>query len=82
MASIRTSPWTLLKNKDIATEKSSSVEETQKRFNHKASWDNESTRIFLLLITDEITKGNHPFLVLSQTRYKSLAKKFEKKNMG
>ncbi|GMP23200.1 hypothetical protein CsSME_00000884 [Camellia sinensis var. sinensis] len=79
MASIRTSPRIPSKNKGIAIEKSSSVEETQKQFNHKASWDSESTRIFLQLIADEITKGNRPFLVLSQTGYKSLAKKFEKK---
>ncbi|XP_028110590.1 uncharacterized protein LOC114309090 [Camellia sinensis] len=79
MASMRTSPRTPSKNKGIAIEKSSSVEETKKQFNHKASWDSESTRIFLQLIADEITKGNHPFLVLRQTRYKSLAKKFEKK---
>ncbi|KAL7233734.1 hypothetical protein ACSBR1_017362 [Camellia fascicularis] len=79
MASIRTSPRTSSKNKGIATEKSSSVEETKKQFNNKASWDSESTRIFLQLLADEITKGNRPFLVLSQTRYKSLAKKFEKK---
>ncbi|KAI7994352.1 L10-interacting MYB domain-containing protein, partial [Camellia lanceoleosa] len=37
-----------------------------------------SIRIFMQLIADEITKGNHPFLVLSQAGYKSLARKFEK----
>ncbi|CAL5412203.1 unnamed protein product [Camellia sinensis] len=37
MASIRTSPRTQAKNKGISLEKSSSVEETQKQFNHKAS---------------------------------------------
>ncbi|CAL5409828.1 unnamed protein product [Camellia sinensis] len=31
------------------------------------------------LIANEITKGNRPFLVLSQAGYKSLARKFEKK---
>ncbi|XP_028055170.1 uncharacterized protein LOC114259363 [Camellia sinensis] len=43
------------------------------------SWDNDSIRVFLQLIANEITKGNRPFLVLSQAGYKSLARKFEKK---
>ncbi|GMP69797.1 hypothetical protein CsSME_00028922 [Camellia sinensis var. sinensis] len=77
MASIRTSPSTLLKNKGIAPEKSSNVEETHKQFNHEASWDSEPIQIFLQLIANEITKGNRTFLVLSQAGYKSLARKFE-----
>ncbi|GMQ09341.1 hypothetical protein CsSME_00052756 [Camellia sinensis var. sinensis] len=49
------------------------------QFSHKASWDSDSIRVFLQLIAKEITKGNRPFLVLSQAGYKSLARKFEKK---
>ncbi|GMP79368.1 hypothetical protein CsSME_00034942 [Camellia sinensis var. sinensis] len=79
MASIRTSPRTQCKSKGIVTDKSSSLEETHNQFSHKASWDSDSIQVFLQLITNEITKGNHPFLVLSQAGYKSLARKFEKK---
>ncbi|GMP60279.1 hypothetical protein CsSME_00023209 [Camellia sinensis var. sinensis] len=79
MASIRTFPRTQPKSKGIVTEKSSSLEETQNQFSHKASWDSDSIRVFLQLIPNEITKGNRPFLVLSQAGYKSLARKFEKK---
>ncbi|GMP98046.1 hypothetical protein CsSME_00046083 [Camellia sinensis var. sinensis] len=78
MASIRTSPRTQSKRKGIVTDKSSSLEETH-QFSHKASWDSDSIRVFLQLIAKEITKGNRPFLVLSQAGYKSLARKFEKK---
>ncbi|GMP98035.1 hypothetical protein CsSME_00046072 [Camellia sinensis var. sinensis] len=79
MASIRTLPRTQSKSKGIVIEKSSSLEETQTQFSHKASWDNDSIRVFLQLIANEITKGNRPFLVLSRAGYKSLARKFEKK---
>ncbi|GMP87631.1 hypothetical protein CsSME_00039926 [Camellia sinensis var. sinensis] len=79
MASIRTFPRTQSKNKGIVTEKSSSLKEIHNQFSHKASWDNDSIRGFLQLIANEITKGNRPFLVLSQAWYKSLARKFEKK---
>ncbi|GMP22029.1 hypothetical protein CsSME_00000214 [Camellia sinensis var. sinensis] len=79
MASTRTSPRTPSRNKGIVTDKSSSLEETHNQFSHKASWDNDSIRVFLQLIANEITKGNRPFLVLSQAGYKSLARKFEKK---
>ncbi|GMQ09607.1 hypothetical protein CsSME_00052910 [Camellia sinensis var. sinensis] len=79
MASICTSTRTQSKSKGIVTEKSSSLEETQTQFSHKASWDNDSIRVFLQLIANEIAKGNRPFLVLSQAGYKSLARKFEKK---
>ncbi|XP_028097258.1 uncharacterized protein LOC114297096 [Camellia sinensis] len=76
MASIRTSPRTHSKSKGIFTDKSSSLEETHNQLSHKASWDSDSIRVFLQLITNEITKGNCLFLVLSQARYKSLARKF------
>ncbi|XP_028117796.1 uncharacterized protein LOC114315395 isoform X2 [Camellia sinensis] len=66
-------------SKGIVIEKSSSLEETHNQFNHKASWDSHSIRVFPQLIANEITKGNRPFLVLSQAGYKSLARKFEKK---
>ncbi|GMP22028.1 hypothetical protein CsSME_00000214 [Camellia sinensis var. sinensis] len=66
MASTRTSPRTPSRNKGIVTDKSSSLEETHNQFSHKASWDNDSIRVFLQLIANEITKGNRPFLVLSQ----------------
>ncbi|GMQ09605.1 hypothetical protein CsSME_00052910 [Camellia sinensis var. sinensis] len=66
MASICTSTRTQSKSKGIVTEKSSSLEETQTQFSHKASWDNDSIRVFLQLIANEIAKGNRPFLVLSQ----------------
>ena len=79
MASIRTSPRTQSNSKGIVIDKSSSLEETHNQFSHKASWDNDSIRVFLQLIANEITKGNRPFLVLSQAGYKSLARKFEKK---
>ncbi|XP_028085678.1 uncharacterized protein LOC114286678 [Camellia sinensis] len=79
MASIRISPRTQSKSKGIVTEKSSSLEETHNQFSHKASWDSDSIQVFLQLIANEITKGNRPFLVLSQAGYKSLARKFEKK---
>ncbi|GMP45614.1 hypothetical protein CsSME_00014075 [Camellia sinensis var. sinensis] len=85
MASIHTSPRTQSKSKGIVTKKSSSLEETHNQVSHKASWDSHSIRVFLRLIANEITKGNQPFLVLSQAEYKSLGKKFEKKkeeNMG
>ncbi|GMP77985.1 hypothetical protein CsSME_00034081 [Camellia sinensis var. sinensis] len=62
-----------------SSEKSSSLEETHNQFSHKASWDSDSIRVFLQLIANQITKGNRPFLVLSQAGYKSLARKFEKK---
>ncbi|XP_028124412.1 L10-interacting MYB domain-containing protein-like [Camellia sinensis] len=78
MASICTSPRTQSKSKGIVTDKSS-LEETHNQFSHKASWDSDSIRVFLLLIANEITKGNRPFLVLSQAGYKSLGRKFEKK---
>ncbi|GMP40522.1 hypothetical protein CsSME_00010943 [Camellia sinensis var. sinensis] len=57
MASIRIPPCTQSKNKGIAPEKSSSVEETHKQLKYKASWDNGSIQIFLHLIANEITKG-------------------------
>ncbi|GMP74837.1 hypothetical protein CsSME_00032128 [Camellia sinensis var. sinensis] len=79
MASIHTSSRIQSKSKGIVTEKSSSLEETQTQFSHKASWDSDSIRVFLQLIANEITKGNRPFLVLCQVGYKSLARKFEKK---
>ncbi|GMP82585.1 hypothetical protein CsSME_00036826 [Camellia sinensis var. sinensis] len=79
MASTRTSPCNQLKSKGVVTDKSSSLEETHNQFSHKASWDSNSIRVFLQLIANEISKGNRPFLVLSQARYKSLARKFEKK---
>ncbi|GMP22013.1 hypothetical protein CsSME_00000200 [Camellia sinensis var. sinensis] len=79
MALTRTSPRTPSRNKGIVIDKSSSLEETHNQFSHKASWDNDSIRVFLQLIANEITKGNRPFLVLSQAGYKSLARKFEKK---
>ncbi|GMP26309.1 hypothetical protein CsSME_00002798 [Camellia sinensis var. sinensis] len=79
MTSIRTSPHTQSKSKGTVTDKSSSLEETHNQFSHKTSWDSDSIRVFLQLIANEITKGNRPFLVLSQAGYKSLAKKFEKK---
>ncbi|GMP67801.1 hypothetical protein CsSME_00027671 [Camellia sinensis var. sinensis] len=79
MASIRTSLRTQSKSKGIVTEKSSSLEETQTQFSHKASWNSDSIQVFLQLIANEITKGNRPFLVLCQAGYKSLARKFEKK---
>ncbi|XP_028064954.1 uncharacterized protein LOC114268051 isoform X2 [Camellia sinensis] len=79
MASIRTSPRTQSKSKGTITDKSNSHEETHNQFSHKASWDNDSIRVFLQLIANEITRGNRPFLVLSQVGYKSLGRKFEKK---
>ncbi|CAL5414507.1 unnamed protein product [Camellia sinensis] len=79
MASIRTSSRTQCKSKGIVTDKSSSFEETHNQFSHKALWNSDSIRVFLQLIANEITKGNRPFLVLSQAGYKSLARKFEKK---
>ncbi|GMP25415.1 hypothetical protein CsSME_00002295 [Camellia sinensis var. sinensis] len=66
MASIRTSPRTQSKSKGIVTDKSSSLEEIHNQFSHKASWDSVLIRVFLQLIANEITKGNRPFLVLSQ----------------
>ncbi|GMP75726.1 hypothetical protein CsSME_00032710 [Camellia sinensis var. sinensis] len=79
MAYIRTSPCTQSKSKGIVTQKSSSLEETHNQFSHKASWDSDLIQVFLQLTANEITKGNRPFLVLSQVGYKSLARKFEKK---
>ena len=69
MASTRTSPRNQSKSKGIVTDKSSSLEETQNQFSHKASLDNNSIRVFLQLIANEISKGNRPFLVLSQAGY-------------
>ncbi|GMP26307.1 hypothetical protein CsSME_00002798 [Camellia sinensis var. sinensis] len=66
MTSIRTSPHTQSKSKGTVTDKSSSLEETHNQFSHKTSWDSDSIRVFLQLIANEITKGNRPFLVLSQ----------------
>ncbi|GMP68445.1 hypothetical protein CsSME_00028070 [Camellia sinensis var. sinensis] len=80
MASTRTSPRNHSKSKGIVSDKSSSLEETQNQLSHKASWDSNSVRVFLQLIANEISKGNRPFLVLSQAGYKSLSRKFEKKN--
>ncbi|GMP48491.1 hypothetical protein CsSME_00015822 [Camellia sinensis var. sinensis] len=77
MASIRPSPRIHSKSKGVVTDKSSSLEETHNQFSDKASWDSDSIRVFLQLIANEITKENRPFLVLSQARYKSLARKFE-----
>ncbi|GMP67015.1 hypothetical protein CsSME_00027145 [Camellia sinensis var. sinensis] len=79
MASIRTSSRTHSKSKGIVTDKSSSLEDTHNHLSHKATWDSASIRVFLQLIANEITKGNRPFLVLSQAGYKSLARKFERK---
>ena len=79
MASLRTSPRTQSKSKGVVTDKSSSLEDTHNHLSHKATWDSASTRVFLQLIANEITKGNRPFLVLSQVGYKSLARKFERK---
>ncbi|GMP59933.1 hypothetical protein CsSME_00023010 [Camellia sinensis var. sinensis] len=79
MASTCISPRTPSRSKGIVTDKSSNLEETHNQFSHKASRDSDSIRVFLQLITNEITKGNRPFLVLSQAGYKSLARKFEKK---
>ncbi|GMQ10180.1 hypothetical protein CsSME_00053281 [Camellia sinensis var. sinensis] len=78
MALTCTSPRTQSRSKGIVTDKSSSLEETHNQFSHKASWDSDSIRVFLQLIANENTKGNRPFLVLSQAGYKSLARKFEK----
>ncbi|GMP88008.1 hypothetical protein CsSME_00040155 [Camellia sinensis var. sinensis] len=66
MASTCTSSRTHSKSKGIVTDKSSSLEETHNQLSHKASWDSDLIRIFLQLIANEITKGNRPFLVLSQ----------------
>ncbi|GMP81901.1 hypothetical protein CsSME_00036446 [Camellia sinensis var. sinensis] len=79
MASICTSPRIQSKSKGTVTNKSSSLEATHNQFSHKASWDSDSIRVFLQLIANEITKGNRPFLVLSQAGYKSLGRKFKKK---
>ncbi|XP_028111571.1 uncharacterized protein LOC114309894 [Camellia sinensis] len=79
MASLRTSPRTQSKSKGVVTDKSSSLEDTHNHLSHKATWNSASTRVFLQLIANEITKGNRPFLVLSQAGYKSLARKFERK---
>ncbi|CAL5409084.1 unnamed protein product [Camellia sinensis] len=65
--------------KGTVTDKPSSLEETYNQFSHKASWNSASILVFLQLIANEITKGNRPFLVLSQAGYKSLGRKFEKK---
>ncbi|GMP85011.1 hypothetical protein CsSME_00038326 [Camellia sinensis var. sinensis] len=79
MASTRTSSRNHSKSKGIISDKSSSLEETQNQLSHKASWDSNSARVFLQLIANEISKGNCPFLVLSQVGYKSLSRKFERK---
>ncbi|XP_028071218.1 uncharacterized protein LOC114273616 [Camellia sinensis] len=79
MASTCTSPRNHSKSKGIVSDKSSSLEETQNQLSHKASWDSNSVRVFLQLIANEISKGNRPFLVLSQAGYKSLSRKFERK---
>ena len=79
MASTLTTPRNHSKSNGVVTDKSSSHEETQNQLSHKTSWDCNSVRVFLQLIANEISKGNRPFLVLSQAGYKSLARKFEKK---
>ncbi|GMP36951.1 hypothetical protein CsSME_00008878 [Camellia sinensis var. sinensis] len=66
MASIHTSPRIQSKSKGIVTDKSSNLEETHNQFSHKTSRDSDSIRVFLQLIANEISKGNCPFLVLSQ----------------
>ncbi|GMP74067.1 hypothetical protein CsSME_00031597 [Camellia sinensis var. sinensis] len=66
MASMRSSLRTQSKSKVTVTDKPSSLEETYNQFSHKASWDSASILVFLQLIANEITKGNRPFLVLSQ----------------
>ncbi|GMP58186.1 hypothetical protein CsSME_00021942 [Camellia sinensis var. sinensis] len=79
MASTRTSPRNHSKSKGVVSDKSTSLEETQTQLSHKASWDSNSVRVFLQLIANEISKGNRPFLVLSQAGYKSLSRKFQRK---
>ncbi|GMP34372.1 hypothetical protein CsSME_00007271 [Camellia sinensis var. sinensis] len=78
MASTRTSPRNHSKSKGVVSDKSTSLKETQTQLSHKASWDSNSVRVFLQLIANEISKGNQPFLVLSQAGYKS-SRKFQRK---
>ncbi|GMP69672.1 hypothetical protein CsSME_00028845 [Camellia sinensis var. sinensis] len=79
MASTKTSPRTLSKNKGVARARAIVIEDSQNV--HKAVWDSESIRLFLELIVGEILGGNRPFMVLSSAGHKSLAKKFEKKKL-
>ncbi|GMP63826.1 hypothetical protein CsSME_00025360 [Camellia sinensis var. sinensis] len=78
MDSTRPSPRTVAKNKGVGSARANVLADNQNV--HKAVWAYESTQLFLQLIADEIVEGNRPFMVLSSAGYKSLAKKFEKKN--
>ncbi|GMP30035.1 hypothetical protein CsSME_00004879 [Camellia sinensis var. sinensis] len=78
MDSTQTSPRTVAKNKGVGSARANVLADSQNV--HKAMWDYESTQFFLQLITNEIVEGNQLFMVLSSDGYKSLAKKFEKKN--
>ncbi|KAF5952560.1 hypothetical protein HYC85_010504 [Camellia sinensis] len=44
---------------------------------HKATWDGESTRIFLELVVKEIEAGNRPHMSITPNGYRSLSKTFE-----
>ncbi|GMQ01525.1 hypothetical protein CsSME_00048134 [Camellia sinensis var. sinensis] len=44
---------------------------------HKATWDGESTRIFLELVVKEIEAGNRPHMSITPNGYHSLSKTFE-----
>ncbi|KAF5951122.1 hypothetical protein HYC85_009066 [Camellia sinensis] len=44
---------------------------------HKATWDGESTRIFLELVIKEIETGNRPHMSITPNGYRSLSKTFE-----
>ncbi|GMQ02160.1 hypothetical protein CsSME_00048515 [Camellia sinensis var. sinensis] len=79
MASTRTSPRNHSKSKGVVSDKSTSLEETQTQLSHKASWDSNSVRVFLQLIANEISKGNRPFLVLSQAGYSRCQGNFREK---
>ncbi|GMP36673.1 hypothetical protein CsSME_00008725 [Camellia sinensis var. sinensis] len=78
MDSTQTSPRTVAKNKGVGSARANVLADSQNV--HKAVWDYESTQLFLRFIADEIVKANRPLMVLSSAGYKSLAKKFEKKN--
>ena len=44
---------------------------------HKATWDGESTWIFLELVVKEIEAGNRPHMSITPNGYRSLSKTFE-----
>ncbi|KAI8030794.1 L10-interacting MYB domain-containing protein [Camellia lanceoleosa] len=44
---------------------------------HKATWDRESTQIFLQLVVKEIETGNRPHMSITPNGYRSLSKTFE-----